>query len=181
MEECMNRYISLFVLCLVVRSGFGMGPGSGSSGGGTGSGGGSNWSQIEQRSQEMRLYDQGVKAMNSKRFAEASARFAQALRSNPRFAEAHNYLGYSLAMQGPPNYLMALEHYNRAIQLKPNLAEAYEYRGMLLLKMDRKSAADKDFATLRGLNPGLAVELERVMKKGKEASGSIVKQGGQTR
>jgi tetratricopeptide (TPR) repeat protein len=164
----MNRYISLFVLCLVVRSGFGMGPGSGSSGGGTGSRGGSNWSQIEQRSQEMRLYDQGVKAMNSKRFAEASARFAQALRSNPRFAEAHNYLGYSLAMQGPPNYLMALEHYNRAIQLKPDLAEAYEYRGMLLLKMDRKSAADKDLATPRRLNPELAVELERVIKREKK-------------
>jgi tetratricopeptide (TPR) repeat protein len=179
MEEYMNRYISLFVLCLVVRSGFGMGgPGSG---GGTGSGGGGNVSQIEERRQAVRLYDQGVNAMNSKRFAEAEARFAQALRSNPRFAEAHNYLGYSLVMEEPPNYLMALEHYNRAIQLKPNLAVAYEYRGMLLLKMDRKSAAEKDLATLRRLNPGLAVELERVMKKGKEASGSIVKQGGQTR
>ena len=177
----MNRYISLFVLCLIVRSGFGMGPGSGSSGGGTSSGGGSNMSQIEERSQAVRFYDQGVKAMNSKKFAEAEARFAQAVRNNPRFAEAHNYLGYSLVMEGPPNYLMALEHYNRAIQLKPNLAEAYEYRGMLLLKIDRKSAAEKDLATLRTLNPGLAIELERVMKKGKEASGSVAKQGDQTR
>jgi hypothetical protein len=33
-------------------------------------------------------------------------------------------------------------------------------------------------ATLKTLNPGLAVELERVMKKGKEASGSVVKHGG---
>lgn len=40
---------------------------------------------------------------------------------------------------------------------------------------------DKDLATLRRLNPELAVGLERVMKKGKELSGSIVKQGGQTR
>ena len=39
-------------------------------------------------------------------------------------------------------------------------------------------AAEKDLATLRTLNPGLAVELEQVMKKGKEASGSVVKQGG---
>ena len=39
-------------------------------------------------------------------------------------------------------------------------------------------AAEKDFATLRTLNPGLAVELEQVMKKGKEASESVVKQGG---
>lgn len=177
----MNRYISLFVLCLIVRSGYGMGgPGSGSSGG-TSSGGGANMSQIEEHSQAARLYDQGVKAMNSKRFAEAEAKFAQTLRSNPRFAEAHNYLGYSLVMQGPPNYLIALEHYNRAIQLKPNLAEAYEYRGMLLLKMDRESAAERDLVTLRALNPGLAVELERVIKKGKDASRSIVKQGGQAR
>jgi TolA-binding protein len=142
----MKPYISLFVLCLIIRSGFGMGgPGSGSSGGGTSSGGGSNMSQIEERYQAVRLYDQGVRAMNSKRFAEAEARFAQALRNSPRFAEAHNYLG------------------------------------MLLLKMDRKSAAEKDLATLRTINPGRAVELERVMKKVNEASGSVVKQGGQTR
>jgi tetratricopeptide (TPR) repeat protein len=126
----------------------------------------------------VRLYDQGVRAMNSKKFAEAQARFAQALTENPLFAEAHSYLGYSLQMEGTQNYLMALEHYNRAIQLKPNLAQAYEYRGALLLKMGRKSAAEKDLATLKTLNPRLAVELERVMKKGKESSGSVVKRGG---
>ena len=181
MEEHMNRCISLFVLCLIVRSGFGMGgPGSGSSGGGAGSGGGVSMSQFEERSQAVRLYDEGVKAINSKRFTEAETRFAQVLRSNPRFAEAHNYLGYSLMMEGSPNYLMALEHYNRAIQLKQNLAEGYEYRGMLLLKMHQKSAAEKDLATLWTLNPRLAVELERVMKKGKAASGSVAGQGAQT-
>jgi tetratricopeptide (TPR) repeat protein len=115
--------------------------------------------------------------MTSKEFAEAQAWFAHALRENPRFAEAHIYLGYSLEMQGSQNYLMALEHYNRAIQLKPNLAEAYEYRGVLLVKMDRKSAAKKDLVTLKTLNPELAVELERAMKRGKEANGSVVKHG----
>jgi hypothetical protein len=44
--------------------------------------------------------------------------------------------------------------------------------------MGRKSAAEKDLATLKTLNPGLAVELERVMKKGKEASGSLMKHSG---
>jgi tetratricopeptide (TPR) repeat protein len=100
--------------------------------------------QIEERSQAMRLYDQGVKAMNSKRFAEAEARFAQALRNSPRFAEAHNYLGYSLVMEGPPNYLMALEHYNRAIQLKPNFAEAYEYRGTRPKRRCRERSCDAE-------------------------------------
>jgi tetratricopeptide (TPR) repeat protein len=115
--------------------------------------------------------------MNSEKLAEAQALFAHALTETPRFAEAHNYLGYSLQMQGSQNYLTALEHYNRAIQLKPNLAEAYEYRGVLLLKMGRKSAAGKDLATLKTLNPELAVALERAMKRGKEASGSEVKRG----
>ena len=179
----MNRYVSLFVLCLTAGSVFGMGSGtgggsSGSSGGGTGSGGGSNTSQIGEGGRAVRLYDQGVRAMNSKKFAEAQTRFAQALTENPRFAEAHNYLGYSLQMEGTQNYVMALEHYNRAIQLKPNLAQAYEYRSALLLNMGRKSAAEKDLATLKTLNPGLAVELERVMKKGKEASGSLMKHSG---
>jgi tetratricopeptide repeat protein len=177
----MSRYVGLFVLCLIAGSVFGMGSGgggSGSSGGGTASGGGSNTSQIGEGGRAVRLYDQGVRAMNSKKFAEAQARFAQALTENPRFAEAHNYLGYSLQMEGTQNYPMALEHYNRAIQLKPKLAQAYEYRGALLLKMDRKSAAEKDLATLKTLNPRLAVELERVMKKGKEGSGSVVKHGG---
>jgi tetratricopeptide (TPR) repeat protein len=164
----MNRYVSLFVLCLIAGPVFGMG--SGSSGGGASSGVGSNTSQIGEDGRAAKLYDQGVRAMNSKKFANAQARFAQALMENPRFAEAHNYLGYSLQMEGTQNDLMALEHYNRAIQLKPNLAQAYEYRGALLLKMGRKSAAQKDLATLKTLNPRLAVELERIMKKAKNSS-----------
>jgi tetratricopeptide (TPR) repeat protein len=177
----MNRYVSLFVLSLIAGSVFGMGSGTGGGGSGSSggaSGGGSNTSQLGEGGRAVRLYDQGVRAMNSKKFAEAQARFAQALTENPRFAEAHNYLGYSLQMEGTQNYLMALEHYNRAIQLKPNLAHAYEYRCVLLLNMGRKNAAEKDLATLKTLNPGLAVELERLIKKGKEPSGSVVKHGG---
>ena len=175
----MNRYVSLFVLSLIAGSVFGMGSGTGGGGSsGTASGGGSNTSQIGEGGRVVRLYDQGVRAMNSKKFAEAQARFAQALTENPLFAEAHNYLGYSLQMEGTQNYLMALEQYNRAIQLKPNLAQAYEYRGALLMKMDRKSAAERDLATLKALNRRLAVELERIIKKGKESSGSVAKHSG---
>jgi hypothetical protein len=63
-------------------------------------------SQIEERSQAVRLYDRGVKAMNSKRFAEAAARFAQALRNSPRFAEAHGSSDRPAAEpRGPPRRL----------------------------------------------------------------------------
>ena len=106
--------------------------------------------------------------MHAKKFAEAQVKFEQALTENSDFAEAHNNLGRSLRKQGPQNYSSALEHYNKAIQLKPDLAEAYEYRGVLFLKLDRKADAEKDLATLKTLNPKLAIELEHVIQTGNE-------------
>jgi tetratricopeptide (TPR) repeat protein len=88
----------------------------------------------------------------------AKSNIAGSGRANPRFAEAHNNLGFTLSQQGPQNYSTALEHYNKAIQLKPKMAEAYEYRAMLLLRMGRKADAEKDLATLKKLNPKLARE-----------------------
>jgi outer membrane protein assembly factor BamD (BamD/ComL family) len=36
------------------------------------------------------VYNQGVELMLAKKFPEAQARFAEAIKENPRFAEAHN-------------------------------------------------------------------------------------------
>jgi tetratricopeptide (TPR) repeat protein len=167
----MDRYVNVFFLCLIAGSVFAMGSGagsSGSSGGATASGGGSSTSQLEVGSQAVRIFHQGVRAVNSKNFAQAQAKFEEALTENPKFAEAHNYLGYALQMEGPQYYPVALEHYNRAIELKPNLAQAYEYRGVLLLRMNRKTAAENDLATLKALKSNLAAELERVINTRKE-------------
>src|SRR5260370_13767067 len=67
----MKRYVSLFVLSLIAGSVFGMGSGTGGGGSGssgTASGGGSNTSQIGEDGRVVRLYDQGVRDMNSKKF-----------------------------------------------------------------------------------------------------------------
>ena len=77
------------------------------------------------------IYNQGVELMLAKRFPEAQAKFEQAVKENPRFAEAHNNLGYTLRKQGAANYQKSLEHYNTAIELKPKLAEAYYLIGDL--------------------------------------------------
>jgi tetratricopeptide (TPR) repeat protein len=114
------------------------------------------------------IYNQGVELMLAKRFPEAQAKFEQAVKENPRFAEAHNNLGYTLRKQGAANYQKSLEHYNTAIELKPKLAEAYMYRGVLYTEMGRKSDAQADLAALQKLNPQLAKELEEVIKTGKE-------------
>jgi hypothetical protein len=39
------------------------------------------------------LHNQGVELMLAKRFPEAQAKFEQAIKQNPKFAEAHNNLG----------------------------------------------------------------------------------------
>src|SRR6202790_921870 len=114
------------------------------------------------------IYNQGVELMLAKRFPEAQAKFEQAVKENPRFAEAHNNLGYTLRKQGAANYQKSLEHYNTAIELKPKLAEAYMYRGVLYIEMGRKVDAQADLATLKKLSPRLAKELAEVIKTGKE-------------
>ena len=114
------------------------------------------------------IYNQGVELMLAKRFPEAQAKFEQAVKENPRFAEAHNNLGYTLRKQGAANYQKSLEHYNTAIELKPKLAEAYMYRGVLYTEMGRKVDAEADRAALQKLNPQLAKELAEVIKTGKE-------------
>ena len=154
----MKSYFMLLTIHIIV-AGTALGAGS-ATGGAT--------LKNEQGAQPVQFYNQGVQLMHAKKFAEAQVRFEQALSQNPNFAEAHNNLGYSLRKQGPQNYSKALEHYNKAIQLKPDLAEAYEYRGVLFLKMGRKADAEKDVATLKALKPKLASELEEVIQTGKE-------------
>lgn len=164
----MNRFLSVCFFCVLATA---AAMGSGSGGGGGGGGGSSDKSnplRQEVGTTAFNVYNQGVDLMHAKKFAAAQGKFEQAIRANPKFAEAHNNLGFTLRQQGPQNYGKALEHYNRAIQLKPNMAEAYEYRGVLFAKMGRKTEAERDLAALKKLNPQLAVELETFLKSGKE-------------
>jgi TolA-binding protein len=168
----MKRFMSVCICCLVGTAAA-MGPGgssgtggsSSSTGGSSSSTGGSSSStggsvlQPEVGISAIQVYNQGVDLMHAKKFAAARVKFEQAIQANPRFAEAHKNLGFTLSQQGPQNYSRALEHYNKAIQLKPKMAEAYEYRAMLLSRMGRKADAEKDLATLKKLNPKLAGEL----------------------
>ena len=147
--------------------------GSGSGGGGGGGGGGGSTTvnsplQQEVGSSAFKVYNQGVDLMHAKKFAAAQIKFEQAIRDNPNFAEAHNNLGFTLRQQGPQNYSKALEHYNKAIQLKPTMPETYEYRGVLFAKMGRRAEAERDLVTLKKLNPKLSGELEEFLKTGKE-------------
>jgi tetratricopeptide (TPR) repeat protein len=77
-------------------------------------------------------------------------------------------LAYCLRKQSPENFASSLQHYNTALKLNPKLAQAYEYRGVLFVEMGRKADAEKDLATLKQLDPKLAIALETAMKAGKD-------------
>jgi tetratricopeptide (TPR) repeat protein len=124
--------------------------------------------QVKQENPAIKAYNEGVDLMKAKKFAQAQAKFEQAIKANPNLAEAHNNLAFVLRKQGSQNFQLSLEHYNKAIQLKPNFAEAYMYRGVLYTQMGRKADAQADLAKLQKMNPHLANELADFIKTGKE-------------
>jgi tetratricopeptide (TPR) repeat protein len=113
-------------------------------------------------------YNEGVTLMKAKKFAAAQVKFEAAVKANPNLAEAHNNLAYCLRKQSPENFASSLQHYNTALRLNPKLAQAYEYRGVLFVEMGKKEDAQKDLATLKQLDPKLAVLLETAIKAGKD-------------
>jgi tetratricopeptide (TPR) repeat protein len=76
-----------------------------------------------------------------------------------------------LRQQGKDNWDPALEHYDRAIELKPELAEAYMYRGVLYSLMGDEKSALADHATLVKLNRKLAKALQAAIASGEEPEG----------
>jgi tetratricopeptide (TPR) repeat protein len=122
-------------------------------------------------------YNEGVKLMVDKRYAAAQQKFEQALAADERLAEAHNNLAFSLRMQGAFNRERALQHYNRALELKPDLARAYMYRGVLLTQMGDLARARADHARLLALDPQLASRLERIISgEGREDADGLAPQ-----
>ena len=111
------------------------------------------------RQQAVEAYNAGVKRMIERRFAEAQAKFEEAVRLHEALAEAHNNLAFSLRMQGSHNFERALKHYNRALELEPRLARAYMYRGALFVQMGDLVRARADHARLLELDRELAAKL----------------------
>ena len=88
--------------------------------------------QAKQENPAIKAYNEGVDLMHAKQFAKAQAKFEEAVKLNPGFAEAHNNLAFTLRKGGSQNYQLSMDQYNKAIQLKPKLAEAYMYRGFFM-------------------------------------------------
>ncbi|MBI2516807.1 MAG: hypothetical protein HYV95_07810 [Opitutae bacterium] len=117
---------------------------------------------------ELSFYNDGVKMLFKKEWADAQKQFEAAVAINEKMPEAHNNLAYVLRKQGEQNYAASLAHYNRAIELKPKMQEAYMYRGALYFFMGRKDLAQTDYEALVKLRSKLAPHLKKIFDTGKE-------------
>jgi lipoprotein NlpI len=64
--------------------------------------------------------------------------------------------------------MKAVADYNTAIRLDPRYAVAYLNRGLALLRLNRESDAQRDFAEALRLDEGLKTTLERLLRAAKE-------------
>lgn len=108
-------------------------------------------------------YNEGVKLMLDRRYAEAQRRFEDAIALDETIAEAHNNLAFSLRMQSRENFDRALREYRRALELNPRLAQAYMYRGVLHAQSGNMAAARADLEVLHALDPALAAKLQKAI------------------
>ena len=87
-------------------------------------------------------------AIKNKDWKKSLAELSLAVRDEPRNADAHNLLAYSLRKQATPNLPKAFEHYKTALSLNPKHKGAHEYIGEAYLMDKNPTEAEKHLAEL---------------------------------
>ena len=103
------------------------------------------------RQAAQRANDRGLLLYREKRYAEAEAEFAEALKLRPDFALAANNLGFVFYKQA--KYVEAARWFENAIRMDPSRAIAYCNLGDAYLKAGEKSKARRAFETYLELAP----------------------------
>ena len=89
-----------------------------------------------------KYYKQGVKYGRAKMFKEAAATFMQAIRENPKYADAYYGLGHAFLDMG--RYNEAIAAFQQVIKLDPKDEEAYARLGEAHAKLLSEAAVASD-------------------------------------
>ncbi len=115
--------------------------------GGGGGGGGSMPSASSAPQMDPRAeYKSGLDAIGAANFKKAIKHMKNVIAAAPKFADAHNWLGYSYRKSGDSK--AALKYYQKALKLEPTHAGANEYLGELYLEMKDVPKAEERMAVL---------------------------------
>lgn len=95
--------------------------------------------------------------MNVGKAREAIQHFDQAIRLNPRDAEAYTNRGIAWRAKGDPSG--AIADLDKAIKLDPKYAPAYGDRGITRPVRGKDTGAQKDFARCFDLDHGMTTAL----------------------
>ena len=107
-------------------------------------------------------YNTGTGLLTELDFSRAIPLLKKSITQKGNFAQAHNNLAYCYRKTN--RFDLAMQHYNKAIQINPSLAEAYMYRGVLHVQQNNIDKARADLATLQKLDNYLATELSYVIE-----------------
>jgi tetratricopeptide (TPR) repeat protein len=100
------------------------------------------------------LFDQGEAYSKKKSWDLAIAAYQQAVRIEPKFAEAWNNMGY--CYRKAKQFDKALDAYKQAITLKPDFSYPHEYMARTYLAMGNKDAAMREYEILKRLDGKMA-------------------------
>jgi tetratricopeptide (TPR) repeat protein len=106
------------------------------------------------------------------RFAAARAACEQALAIDPDHAYAEKGLGLCLVRLGEPD--AGIQHLERSIALAPRWFDVRHDLGVTLLELGRLAEARVVLEAARGVEPGRAVEVDRLLRAvaSRETAGS---------
>jgi len=112
---------------------------------------------IQMNPQAKTFFDQGRAYSKKKSWDLAIAAYNQAVRIEPKFAEAWSNMGY--CYRKIKQFDKALDAYKQAITLKPDFTYPHEYMARTYLAMGNKDAAMREYEILKRLDAKMAVEL----------------------
>ena len=109
-----------------------------------------------------KFYESGVASFESGKLDEAIGKLAQAVKLDPRNAQAQYSLG--LAYSKSNLYKEAAESFKRAARFRPDWAEAHFRLGWMYYVLDKRNSALDEYEKLLDLGSPLANTLSRIIK-----------------
>jgi hypothetical protein len=118
------------------------------------------WEGRRDEAAEM-VYAKGLPFLWKEEYKKALSYFKEAVKKNPRYAEAYFQIGYCNAQL--KQYEEAYEAYKQSILIKPDFVLAHFFLGFLYLEVGDKNHAIEEYKILKDLDEDYANDLHKMI------------------